>query len=114
MLADGDQHGIGATRAIRTGPGVDLIERVTDGRWPEAFRYRVDNPGWRTYPARWHRGEVSFAPDGSGGVELTWSVAVEPLPGMRLPVRWMTRLVIGRYLAELERAVLAGGDEPAS
>jgi hypothetical protein len=103
MLQDGDEHGIGATRAIRILPGVELIERVTDGTWPSSFRYRVDNPGWTTFPVRWHRGEVAFGPDVEGTVELTWSVRFEPLPGARLPATWLTRGVIGRYLDALAR-----------
>ena len=105
MLDDGDAHGIGATRAIRLLPGVELVERITAGRWPSTFDYQVVNPGWTTYPVRWHRGEVSLDPDPDGGTALSWSVAFDPLPGARLPASWMTRAVIGRYLTVLEHAL---------
>jgi len=105
MLDDGDADGIGATRAIRILPGVELVERISAGRWPSTFDYQVVNPGWTTYPVRWHRGVVTLDADPAGGVALTWSVTFEPLPGAGLLVRWMTRGVIGRYLMVLEDAL---------
>jgi hypothetical protein len=105
MTDDGDAHGIGATRAIRILPGVELVERITAGRWPSTFAYQVVNPGWTTFPARWHQGTVALDPTPAGGTEVQWSVTFEPLPGARLLASWLTRAVIGRYLKVLQRVL---------
>lgn len=106
----GNDHGVGFTRRIRTGVGPDLVERIDDGDWPTAFTYRVVNPGWRTFPVRWHRGEVRLTPEESGVTgpitTVTWTVRFEPLPAARLPATLLTLAVIARYLRVL-------ADDPA-
>lgn len=98
----GDENGIGCTRRFSTVPGTHLVERIEDGQPPHAFTYRVVNPGWRTFPVRWHRGNVTLAPNDLGGTDLDWIVTFEPLPLARWFTVGFTHIVIGGYLRYLD------------
>lgn len=117
----GNEDGIGCTRRIDVGLGAFLLERIESGEAPTWLQYRVVNPSWRTYPVRWHRGDIRFdpavadrdaAPGGDDATIVRWHVSAEPLPGAGPLIRWLTRSVMSRYLAELERA--SAHDEPAT
>ena len=99
----------GERERLQLPPGLrERVVAVDDA----SVTYRVDNPGWGTYPVSHHRGRVSFtqAQAGGEGVRLRWLVAVRPLPGAAPLVKGFTRTIVNTLALNL-RAHLDGDDD---
>ena len=97
----------GERERLQLPPGLrERVVAVDDA----SVTYRVDNPGWGTYPVSHHRGRVSFTQRGDEGVRLRWLVAVRPLPGAAPLVKGFTRTIVNTLALNL-RAHLDGDDD---
>ena len=97
----------GERERLQLPPGLrERVVAVDDA----SVTYRVDNPGWLTYPVSHHRGRVSFTQAGGEGVRLRWLVAVRPLPGAAPLVKGFTRTIVNTLALNL-RAHLDGDDD---
>jgi uncharacterized protein YndB with AHSA1/START domain len=102
--SDGHRNGVGSTRRLRPSPLIPPFEETVTEYVPhELIRYGVSAGS----PLRDHRGEMRFAPDGTGTAfryEITFS---GKLPGVAKLVAAMLRRDIGRGLPAVDSAALA-------
>jgi hypothetical protein len=105
IVDPGDEHGVGCLRMIAVPGAHPLRELIEEGTFPRRLTYRVLDPGWPSYPVRWHRGTITFDPRPNNGTCVTWTVTFDPLVVGRWPATWLTQAVMRRYAARLVRAV---------